>query len=327
MSDAVREDTSGDYRQLLLGMIDAERNDHERVTDDVVKAEAARLFAAGEARMGTDEAVFVEVFTTHSFPVLRAIFDQYAKLCDYDIAKSIKRETSMNFKRALVTIVRAVREPYEFFAEEFERTMKGAGTKDLHLIRLLVLHAETDLSMIADAYFAKYQRTLEARIHGDTSGNYRKLLLRVLHHSKNWCERFHAQQMHLQDRGQPVTHISITLTTNRGMQPGVSSGNSMYSDSTSEMAMANSGHGTAAPHRGSAAPHRGSASAVVAPPGSRQSVSAVSSRGGSVGHAESVSLTAGGSHGNRSGSRSSVHPDKSNVMLNISVAAGESHNL
>ena len=61
--------------------------------------------------LGTDEGVFIEVLTSNSFAQLSVIFEQYSKLCDYDIGKSFKRETSFMFKRALTTIVAIVQDP------------------------------------------------------------------------------------------------------------------------------------------------------------------------------------------------------------------------
>ena len=59
---------------------------------------------AGEECWGTDEDIFVDIFSKHGFQMLQAVFDDYAKLCDFDIEKSIKREMSMNLKKALTAI-------------------------------------------------------------------------------------------------------------------------------------------------------------------------------------------------------------------------------
>eukprot|EP00045_Choanoeca_perplexa_P008893 m.83777 g.83777 ORF g.83777 m.83777 type:complete len:63 (-) comp14662_c0_seq3:887-1075(-) len=51
-----------------------------QLDNEKARAEAARLYAAGEAKTGTDEAAFIEIFSHHSFPMLKLIFDHYAKL-------------------------------------------------------------------------------------------------------------------------------------------------------------------------------------------------------------------------------------------------------
>eukprot|EP00049_Salpingoeca_infusionum_P008027 m.129541 g.129541 ORF g.129541 m.129541 type:complete len:1100 (-) comp13892_c0_seq1:527-3826(-) len=194
MADDVRSDTSGDYRSLLLALIEAKRNDNEPLDDKVAREEAGRLYKAGEERMGTDEAVFVEVFSSHSFAMLKMIFDHYAKLCDYDIEKSIKRETSLDFMKALTAIVKFVRDPQTLMAEQLYAAMKGAGTRDQNLIRLMVMHYESDLKDIADAFYAKYKTTLDKWIRGETSGDYRQVLLRLLEFSRSNHKRVTARR-------------------------------------------------------------------------------------------------------------------------------------
>ena len=49
--------------------------------------------------------------------------------------------------------VEAVQDPVRYFAKRLNKTMKGFGTRDLNLIRILVTRAEVDLKEIADAYF------------------------------------------------------------------------------------------------------------------------------------------------------------------------------
>ena len=71
---------------------------------ELAKSDASRLYSAGEARAGTDESVFVEIFTKRNAAQLRATFDHYGKLSDYDIEKVVGKETSMNFQKALKAI-------------------------------------------------------------------------------------------------------------------------------------------------------------------------------------------------------------------------------
>ena len=46
-----------------------------------------------------------------------------------------------------------VRNTPEYFANRLVGTMKGIGTKDLDLIRIMVMRSEVDLSAINDAFF------------------------------------------------------------------------------------------------------------------------------------------------------------------------------
>jgi hypothetical protein len=54
--------------------------------------------------VGTDDDKFIEILTRRSYAHLRLVFECYAKMEDFDIEKSIERETSSDFKRALLAV-------------------------------------------------------------------------------------------------------------------------------------------------------------------------------------------------------------------------------
>lgn len=58
--------------------------------------------------------------------------------------------------------------------------MKGLGTDDPTLIRVIVARAEFDMQYIKSEYRNKYGKSLHDAVHSDTSGNYRTFLLSLL---------------------------------------------------------------------------------------------------------------------------------------------------
>ena len=58
--------------------------------------------------------------------------------------------------------------------------MKGLGTADTTLIRIIVTRAEIDMHYIKAEYRKKYGKTLNDAIHSETSGHYRTFLLSLL---------------------------------------------------------------------------------------------------------------------------------------------------
>ena len=67
-----------------------------------------------------------------------------------------------------------------FFAERLYYSMKGAGTDDSTLVRIVVTRSEIDLVQIKQMFTQMYQKTLSTMIASDTSGDYRKLLLAIV---------------------------------------------------------------------------------------------------------------------------------------------------
>ena len=60
------------------------------------------------------------------------------------------------------------------------KAMKGLGTNDNTLIRVIVTRTEIDMKYIKAEYAKKYKKTLNDAVHSETSGNYRAFLLALL---------------------------------------------------------------------------------------------------------------------------------------------------
>lgn len=58
--------------------------------------------------------------------------------------------------------------------------MKGLGTADTALIRIIVTRTEIDMHFIKAEYRKKYGKTLNDAVHSETSGHYRSFLLALL---------------------------------------------------------------------------------------------------------------------------------------------------
>ena len=58
--------------------------------------------------------------------------------------------------------------------------MKGLGTKDEDLIRLLVCRAEVDLQQIKEEYKRLYGKSLYDAVKSELSGDYEKLFLTLI---------------------------------------------------------------------------------------------------------------------------------------------------
>ena len=115
----------------------------------------------GELRLGTDESTFNEILCQRSFSQLRLIFDKYEMISGQSMKQAIKDEFSGDIKTALLTIVKCVWDRNMYFAKQLHKAMKGAGTDDKKLIRLIVARSEFDLGNVKEIYFHKYNELLE----------------------------------------------------------------------------------------------------------------------------------------------------------------------
>ncbi|ELR53799.1 Annexin A11 [Bos mutus] len=141
--------------------------------------EAQELYAAGENRLGTDESKFNAILCSRSRAHLVAVFNEYQRMTGRDIEKSICREMSGDLEQGMLAVVKCLKNTPAFFAERLNKAMRVAGTKDRTLIRIMVSRSEIDLLDIRAEYKRLYGKSLYHDITGDTSGDYRKILLKI----------------------------------------------------------------------------------------------------------------------------------------------------
>ncbi|KAI1236402.1 Annexin A7, partial [Lamprotornis superbus] len=168
IEEDIRSDTSGHFERLLISMCQGNRDENQTVDYQKAQEDAQRLYQAGEGRLGTDESCFNMVLASRSFPQLKATVEAYSRIANRDLLSSIDREFSGNVERGLKAI------------ERLYYSMKGAGTDDSTLIRIVVTRSEIDLVQIKQMFTQMYQKTLATMIASDTSGDYRKLLLAIM---------------------------------------------------------------------------------------------------------------------------------------------------
>ncbi|XP_071371094.1 annexin A11a isoform X2 [Centroberyx affinis] len=179
LENAISGDTSGHFRRLLISLAQGNRDEREHVDVALAKQDAQALYAAGENKLGTDESKFNAILCARSKPHLRAVFHEYQQMCGRDIEKSISREMSGDLESGMLAVVKCIKNTPAYFAERLYKAMRGAGTKDSALIRIMVSRSEVDLLDIRQEYVKNYGKSLYTHISGDTSGDYKKLLLKL----------------------------------------------------------------------------------------------------------------------------------------------------
>ncbi|XP_067832746.1 annexin A13-like [Heptranchias perlo] len=180
LTNDVQSDTSGTLRKLLISLLEADRDEGFEVNENLAGQDAKELYEAGENRWGTDELAFNTVLTKRNCVQLRATFKAYAILHGTDIETVIKSEASGDLKKAYLTIVQCTKDCQAYFAEVLHEAMKGAGTNEDTLIRIIVSRSEVDLPSIKEKYQEIYKKPLADAIKSDTSGDFQKVLLALL---------------------------------------------------------------------------------------------------------------------------------------------------
>ncbi|XP_038628446.1 annexin A6 isoform X1 [Tachyglossus aculeatus] len=172
-------DTSGHFQKMLVVLLQGTREEDDVVSEDLVQQDVQTLYEAGELKWGTDEAEFIYILGNRSKQHLRLVFDEYLKTTGKPIESSIRAELSGDFQKLMLAVVKCVRSTAEYFAERLFKAMKGLGTRDNTLIRIMVSRSELDMLDIREVFRTKYEKSLFSMIKNDTSGEYKKALLKL----------------------------------------------------------------------------------------------------------------------------------------------------
>lgn len=171
---------SGDHKKLLLACISSMRYEGPEVDKVMAEKDAKSLYKAGEKKLGTDEKTFIHIFSERSRAHLVAVASAYHSMYGNSLKKAIKSETSGHFEFALLTILQCAENPGKYFAKVLHKAMKGMGTDDTTLTRVIVTRAEIDMQYIKAEYHKKYGKSLNDAVHSETSSHYRTFLLSLL---------------------------------------------------------------------------------------------------------------------------------------------------
>ncbi|XP_012687552.1 annexin A6 isoform X2 [Clupea harengus] len=179
LEESVVGDTSGHFKKMLVVLLQGTREDDEVVYEDLVEEDAQHLYSAGEEQWGTDEAKFIMLLGNRSVNHLRLVFDEYQKIAEKSIEESLRSELSGDFETLMLAVVQCIRSVPMFFARRLYKSMKGLGTADDTLIRIMVSRAEIDMLDIRECFRLRYEKSLYNMIQDDTSGEYKRTLLKL----------------------------------------------------------------------------------------------------------------------------------------------------
>ena len=124
-----------------------------------------------------DENIFKSIFIQRSPEELILIARYYLKITGNNLLDDIENKLGGIAKLLLKEILFNNIIPQELFAEKIYLSIKGLGTDEEMLSRVLVSRCGLDMAEIRDIYKKKYNNDLKEDIIGDTSGAYQKLCI------------------------------------------------------------------------------------------------------------------------------------------------------
>lgn len=176
----IMSETSGHFKRLLVSLCTGARDETSGPDRNRAQADAKLLYQAGSGRLGTDESTFNRIICAQNMEQLKLVFEEYHKVTGKSIEQSIKSEMSGDLEKGFLAVVSCMKDRPEYFATRLYNSMKGAGTDDSTLIRVVVSRCEVDMVQIKEAFNIKYGKSLVQFIKDDCSGDYERILVALV---------------------------------------------------------------------------------------------------------------------------------------------------
>ncbi|VDK48058.1 unnamed protein product [Anisakis simplex] len=195
LSKDISDDTSGEFREILLELLQCDRDEGETV--DTVKAkedcsnnyfetpgmggsmlqESQILIKGDRNRVRT---TFKSALTSENPRQLCRLFAEYTIESGRTIEDGIEEYFNGDSMEVLLALAQCAQNKAVYFANLLYHSMKGVGTRDRDLIRLIVTRSEIDLAVIRKEFERLYKKPLIRWIEGECSGAYRDALLSIV---------------------------------------------------------------------------------------------------------------------------------------------------
>lgn len=175
----LKSEVSADFETTLVLLAEGKRDESTNVDAAKAKEDAKILYEAGEKKWGTDESKFIDILCRRSVPQLRQTLVEYKAVSGKTLQESIEKEMSGRLEDILVAIVKCVKSVPAYLAERLYKSMKGAGTTESTLTRIIVSRSEIDLQDIKAEYKKLFGCSLYSAIESEISGDYCQTLLRI----------------------------------------------------------------------------------------------------------------------------------------------------
>nr|XP_016497952.1 PREDICTED: annexin D2-like [Nicotiana tabacum] len=181
LEEDVSDHSTGDFRKLLVPLVTAFRYEGDEVNMALASNEAKILHEKISDNAYNDEEL-IRILSIRSKTQLNATFNQYNDQFGNAINKDLKSNPKDAYLKLLRSAIKCLTEPEKYFEKVLRLAMKGLGTDEESLTRVVATRAEVDMELIKERYYQRNNMPLDRAISDDTSGDYERMLLALIGH-------------------------------------------------------------------------------------------------------------------------------------------------
>lgn len=173
---------SGDLKKLAMACVQGMEEKFDPSYHNASKAEedAKTFYKAGQGRWGTDEKTLFEIICKSPPQYLKMVDNAYVKKNGINLERALEKELSGNAKKAAVFELGMKLKPYETIAALIKSTCAGLGTDEIGL-SCAILRYQHILPRVMVEHTNLYSKTIQDRVCSETSGDYKNLLVKMIH--------------------------------------------------------------------------------------------------------------------------------------------------
>ncbi|XAR73380.1 hypothetical protein NMG60_11007331 [Bertholletia excelsa] len=179
LEEDVAQHTTGDFRKLLVPLLSSFRYEGAEVNMTLARSEAKILHNNISDKVYNHDE-FIRILTTRSKAQLNATLNHYNDEFGHAINKDLKADPEDEYLALLRATIKCLTRPEKYFEKVLRKAIVRLGTDEWALTRVVATRAEVDMEQIKEEYHRRNSVPLDRAIAGDTSGDYKKMLLALV---------------------------------------------------------------------------------------------------------------------------------------------------
>jgi uncharacterized protein YjbJ (UPF0337 family) len=170
--DRLRSELGGSLEHLCLSLIGGARG---RAEEGHNMTESPEQYADTlKNNWSSNPNLCIDILVSHNLAEVKQIADAYERRHNCSLEKAIVDKFSGELERAMIALIH---DPIDFYCRRLKEAMKGMGTDEGIVNRILGGNDKKTVHLISERFFAKYNVPLDKALYDELSGDYRRAVI------------------------------------------------------------------------------------------------------------------------------------------------------
>jgi len=170
--DRLRSELGGSLKHICIRLMEGARG-HAEEGSNLTKDPAELAEFLGK-HWGSDVNACIDVLLDHNLEEVKLISQAYEAKYSKSMEKAIKDKFSGHLETAMIAMLH---DPIDFYCRRIKEAMKGLGTDEGVINRILGGNTKKVVHQIAERFFEKYDKPLVKALQEELSGDYLKAVV------------------------------------------------------------------------------------------------------------------------------------------------------